>query len=472
MLAQHDSLADGPHVAGSAAQLAATAPPSPIADPSRATASPARGSNPSRPQPSASTNTQHAGRDPTRRSYSLAHESSKREPARTHTDTWASPCVASMRTDEPVRRRRLRYGRTMSLVEHARSLAATLPTRRAAHDAARQLDPEVITELRATGLFGCLLPRELGGSELDPASYVELLETLATGDAATAWVVMTASTSTLLAPYLDKATATAIWTPHSADGATNAPVLAGVFAPSGKLVDGTLTGRWAYASGCRHAAWFALGALADRHHVVCFVPARDVQIVDNWDTLGLAGTGSHDVVVEARAVSSAHVTSVFDRAPWATGALYQVPLFGLLAAGIAACGLGIARAALGHAAAKLASEREVPSPQLARYATLRADLDGARAYLRATCTRAARGPVDGVMRGELRLAASATAHRCAEVVRGAFHLGGGAAARTGHPLGNALRDIETVLTHRMVVDRVLPAAARAILGLGAIPPDL
>ena len=48
----------------------------------------------------------------------------------------------------------------------------------------------------------------------------------------------------------------------------------------------------------------------------------------------------------------------------------------------------------------------------------------------------------------------------------------GAAIRTGHPLQRALRDVETMVTHRMVGERVLPAAARAVLGLGALPPDL
>ena len=54
----------------------------------------------------------------------------------------------------------------------------------------------------------------------------------------------------------------------------------------------------------------------------------------------------------------------------------------------------------------------------------------------------------------------------------AFHIAGGASMRAGTPLNCALRDVETVLTHRMVVDRVLPAAGRALLGIGTPPPDL
>jgi alkylation response protein AidB-like acyl-CoA dehydrogenase len=300
---------------------------------------------------------------------------------------------------------------------------------------------------------------------------------------------MTASTSTLMAPYLPRATAEAIW-----GGAV--PFLAGVFAPTGKATadgDGVrLSGRWAFTSGSRHADWFAVGALtaatadAPPRHVVCFVPARDGRVVDNWDTLGLHGTGSHDLVVEDARVPASHVTSVFDRAPWADGPLYRVPLFGLLAVGIAACGLGIAHAALAEVATKLAAPASSgapgargdgpPSTLLHRYAELRARLDAARAYLTTTAAHAATaataGALDGALRGELRLAASFVAEQCAEVVRAAFHLGGGASIRAGSPLGAALRDVETMLTHRMVADRVRPAAARALLGVGPVPADL
>jgi len=362
---------------------------------------------------------------------------------------------------------------TSTLVERARSLGLDLASRRASHDAAHRLDDAVVTSLRDAGMFGALVPRELGGHELSPTDYVATLETLAMGDSATAWCVMTASTSTLLAAYLPRATADAIW---PSTGPT--PFLAGIFAPTGKLViDGEtarLSGRWSWASGSRHADWFVVGALAERRHVVCFVPPSAVRIVDNWDTLGLAGTGSHDLVIENAELPIASVTSVFDRAPWTAAPLYRVPIFGLLATGIAACALGIARSALDHVGQKLVADSA--TAMFASYAELRARLDAARAYLLATTTaafeRATQGAVEGVTRGELRLASSFVATSCAEVVRTAFHLGGGSSVRAGSVLGNALRDVETLLTHRMVADRVLPATARAMLGVGAVPPDL
>ena len=348
---------------------------------------------------------------------------------------------------------------------HARELAAL----RGEHEAEAQLSAFAVDAIRAARMLDGLVPKELGGLELPPLVYLEVIEALAAADPATGWCAMTAATSTLLAPYIDPELAATIWQ-------DKAPFLAGVFAPSGKVTleqNGVrLAGKWSYASGCRHAEWFVLGAIADGEHVVAVVPARDVTIVDNWDVLGLRGSGSHDVTVDVE-LPTHHLASVFGRPPWSDAPLYRVPLFGALACGVAACALGIA-----HHALEIALGREPAPAQLAIWARAWARVDASRAYLHATMIRATQHavvstlPADAATRGELRLAAVHVAHECADVVRELFRLGGGAAIRAGHPLNAALRDIETVLTHRMVAERVLPTAARALLGLGNRPADL
>ncbi len=344
-----------------------------------------------------------------------------------------------------------------------------LEQRRASHDAAKQLEPSVVGMLREHGFSNSLLPALLGGAELEPAEYIQVLEALARGDAATGWVTMTSSTSAMLAAYLPRTTASLLW-------GNSSPLLAGVFAPGGQLLDGVLNGYWSWASGSRHADWFAVGALFEKRHLVCFVPRACVRIVDNWDTLGLGGTGSHDIVIENVRIAADHTCSVFGATPWPGTPLYRVPVFGLLATGIASCALGIARAALDHAGARVKREKDPSSAQLACYARLHAQLAAARAYLIATATNvyaaAQRDRVDATARGELRLAAAYVTDQCAEVARGCFHLDGAAAVRANHPLQLALRDLEVIRTHRMVVDRVLPTAARALLDIGPPPPDL
>ncbi|HEY4178509.1 MAG TPA: hypothetical protein VGM90_16795 [Kofleriaceae bacterium] len=358
----------------------------------------------------------------------------------------------------------------MTLLEHARGVATLASAHRGAHEAAKQLSPEVVGALRETELLAVLAPTELGGHQTAPVDYIDVLSALAAGDPATAWCVMTCSTSTLLAPYFTPTAAEALW------NGKRAPFIAGVFAPMGKLAeDGTLRGRWSYTSGCRHADIIVVGALSGTRHVVCALPASAVTVIDNWDTLGLGGTGSHDVAIEA-AIDPDRVTSVFERRPWSTAPLYRVPLFGLLAIGIAGCALGIAEGSLAMLRAKL--DDKAASVMLAQYGELHAMHAAARAYLRDVATSAysraagSDAPLDAAMRGELRIAATHVAVRCADVVRGAFRLGGGASARRDSTLGASLRDIETLLTHRMIVDRVVPAAARAVVGIGTPPPDL
>lgn len=342
-------------------------------------------------------------------------------------------------------------------------MIAELAGRRASHDAAKQLDPEVVAVLRERYIHA-LVPSSIGGAELAPGDYVAMLEAIAESDSAAGWVTMTASTSAMLSAYLPRATAQRLW-------ANGTPMMAGVFAPGGQIVDGVLTGRWSWGSGSRHAEWFALGSLSDGKHVVAFVPAANVQIVENWDPLGLSGTGSHDLVVDRVPIAADHLCSVFTR-PWAETALYRVPVFGLLAVGIASCALGIGKAALGHAADRLRRDGEkVSTTALARYAELYAELAAARAYLVTTCNDVFSRGGDHVARGQLRLAASRATSSSLEVARGCFHLDGAAAVRANHPLQLALRDLEVVMTHKMVVERILPAAARALLG-GPAAPDL
>ena len=81
------------------------------------------------------------------------------------------------------------------------------------------------------------------------------------------------------------------------------------------------------------------------------------------------------------------------------------------------------------------------------------------------------GTVDDDLRGALRATAAHTAATCAELGRAAFHLVGGAAIGRASPIARAVADLEVLLTHRMVADRVLPTAARVLLGQAA-PADL
>ena len=115
------------------------------------------------------------------------------------------------------------------------------------------------------------------------------------------------------------------------------------YAPTGKAkaeVDGgyRLDGRWSFSSGCDHASWVLLGGIVtnDEGQPVDFctflLPASDYVIDDVWDTVGLRGTGSNDIVVDGafvpahRSLSFTNVTRCACPGQQVNeGPLYRIP---------------------------------------------------------------------------------------------------------------------------------------------------
>ena len=110
------------------------------------------------------------------------------------------------------------------------------------------------------GLFRLCVPTAVGGLEAHPATLTGVVEALAVGDAAAAWCVAVSATSGLLAGYLPAESARAIYAEPRA-------MVAGVFAPKGRAVTEQggfcVSGRWPFASGCRHAGWLMGGCVVD-----------------------------------------------------------------------------------------------------------------------------------------------------------------------------------------------------------------
>lgn len=120
-----------------------------------------------------------------------------------------------------------------SLLHEARSRRDALLELAPDIERERRVPESLATELSASGFYRMLVPASLGGGEVHPQVFVDVLEALGRGDGATAWTVMTGSTTGLLAAYLPRAGAEALFR----DPAT---IPAGVFAPMGRarVVDG------------------------------------------------------------------------------------------------------------------------------------------------------------------------------------------------------------------------------------------
>ena len=163
--------------------------------------------------------------------------------------------------------------------------------------------------------------------------------------------------------------------------------------------------------------------------------------------------------------------------PTVDAPLASFPNFTLLAIGVAAVTLGIAR----HALDELAELAHDKRPQFstrplarsgavqAQFATAKVGLRAARALLleevdRAWATILAGDHVDTRARVRIRLAGAHAASAAAAAVDAAFTMAGGTAVFASSPLQRCLRDVHVARQHIMVAPRLYETVGKLLLG--------
>src|SRR5262245_61636932 len=186
------------------------------------------------------------------------------------------------------------------LLAAARAVAPVVEAGVRDAERAGTLPAATVAALRGSGVFGMLLPRELGGLETDPVTAIEVLEEIARQDGSAGWCAGIGAISNAIMSSRMEGDAAA---KHVfARGA--ATVMAGGYVPRGEALrtDGgwQVRGRYAFGSGCRHADWIVAMGLEDgdpaRARAFC-LPPDQVEIHDNWQSSGLEGTASCDYSV-------------------------------------------------------------------------------------------------------------------------------------------------------------------------------
>ncbi|MEM1334540.1 MAG: acyl-CoA dehydrogenase family protein [Actinomycetota bacterium] len=347
-----------------------------------------------------------------------------------------------------------------------------------ADDAERQrrLPEPTVRALTDGGFMRMCLPSEYGGDELDPMTSTAIISALAYADGAAGWCSMIASTTSSMAAFLPEAGAREIYGDLRA-------VTGGVFAPNGigTVVDDgvTVSGRWAWGSGTQHCDWILGGARCDDQTFrLCWFPHDDVTFHDTWHTGGMRGSGSldyevGDVVVPHHRTMQPGVTT-----PRIDTALFRFPNFSLLAASVAAVGLGVARRALDEIVEIAEGKRpQYSSRTLAKQAYTQIELARAEGRLRATQaylsaslssaweTVSAGHDASLDQRTDIRLAAVHAASEAAAVADVAFTLAGGTAVYDTSVLGRCQRDAHVVTQHIQTAPKLYERVGRLRLGL-------
>jgi alkylation response protein AidB-like acyl-CoA dehydrogenase len=338
-------------------------------------------------------------------------------------------------------------------------------------EADRRLDPELAQTFGEAGIWRMCTPGEVGGLELPLDETLTIIEALSRADGAVGWCAMIAGTSGIVFAYLDPAVSRSLLDPTTCT--------CGVVAPSGRAVgvDGgfRVSGRWAFGSNVWSADLMALSVLTDDDPPLrtVLLPATDYEILDTWHTSGLRGTGSHDVVVDDVFVPYERVT-ILGEARTVDGPLYEFPVFGLLALGVATVCLGIARGSIDElkslAAGKTPTGSRRPlalrSHTQMEVAKATAELDAARAFVfNAVADSWGHGEVSLDERVSLRLAATHAARTSAYVVDRMYDLGGGSSIYESSKLQRDFRDIHAATQHLVVSPSTYELTGRVLLGV-------
>lgn len=375
----------------------------------------------------------------------------------------------------------------MTLLTRARGLAPLIEREADRSEADATLAPAVVEAFHESGLFGLMVPKELGGGEADLPTVLEVYEEVCRSDGSAGWTLLAnATTSAFAGAYTGAAAIEAMF------GGERIPVAAGQFSPRGSAIrEGhgfTVAGRYSFGSGSAHAGWIGGGALElrDGELVVSdagtpvirafFVPRERVTFLGNWDVMGLAGTGSYDYEVPEQTVDEAFTFDLVNAEARRGGPVYRLGVLGLTAAGHAAFALGVGKRAMEELTRIVRTKHRLGADplrdqQLFRhdYAMHDAAVHAARAFVFESFA-AAQDALDAgddptpEQRQRLRQATTYATRVVTDAVRFAYTAAGSDALRPS-VLQRCFRDIHAATQHLVVDNNTFTETTRVLLGL-------
>lgn len=163
-----------------------------------------------------------------------------------------------------------------------------------------KLPDEVIEKIKEAGFQKLLRPKAYGGQNLDYHTFGDIIRTVANYSVSAAWLTYFCIIHETWPAFLPKQGRDEL---YGSDA-----LMADVFAPVGKVTDDgegyRLSGMWNFCSGILWCDWVALGAVhkmqdaAEPELSLFIVNKKELEVITNWDTIGLRGTGSNAVKVD------------------------------------------------------------------------------------------------------------------------------------------------------------------------------
>lgn len=290
-------------------------------------------------------------------------------------------------------------GSAQEAIAKVRALLPEIEQADTGADSNRRLDAGVVDRMRASGLFGLVMPRNLGGSELGFADLVRVAAEIGAVSGSAAWIFgVLAGHSWLINLFPEQAQRDVMGDPTTLIGT--------VFRLGGDVVeegDGyRLTGgNGKFCSGIDYATWVIIGNAVKKADGTVeprffVVPKTDIEVIDDWQTMGMRATGSRSIQIDSAFIPAHRSCSLADMLAGSTpgakhheGAVYRMPFSNIAPFSIVGAPLGMAKGMVTRFAGELGAKLDGASPlevaeqsaTLARIAEVDAHIDAALALV-------------------------------------------------------------------------------------------
>lgn len=343
---------------------------------------------------------------------------------------------------------------------------------------------DVIDKLKQIGVYRALVPKRFGGNEWSPKQFCELIEQLSKADGSVGWVASFGMSPAYLGS-LPEATLAQLY-----KDSPDIVFAGGIFPPQPAEItdDGVVvSGRWKFSSGCMGADIVGVGISPQKDNEaqglprMAVMPANKAQIDMTWDTVGLKGTGSHDLVVKDVLVAK-EWTFVRGEPSKLPEPFFKYPSLSLATQVLTVVGIGVAAAAieefqkLAPGKSSITGGAEIASRPVTQYefAQVEAEFKAARVWFYDTMqivwneVLAGRTPTAEQI-SDMRLSCTHVARVCARVTRKIQMLAGMTAIYTHNPFSRFVNDTNVVTQHAFMGDATLQNAGLVSFGMKPAP---
>ena len=375
-------------------------------------------------------------------------------------------------------------------IARAQTIAPFAQRNAQAAEALRRLPEENIKAIQDSGLMPLMRPRLFGGYEADWMTQIDCVSEVARFCGSTGWCMTFMIQHQVFLSLFPEEAQRYVYERH-AD-----PMILTSFNPLGqvKAVTGgfEISGRWRFASVGDYCQWAILGGQiktedgATRRFNMLLKPEQ-FRIERVWDSLGLKGSGSNDVIVEPTFVPESFTyrldEAMMGRAPGASlheGMLYRTPFVFSMGFAVMTPMHGIARGVHESFVAFINGRAAGPRGKASEMAQVQSAIGESRAEIDLAYLITEKMSATTFGGGKLTREDAVRQRRDMVLVRNLlrtavdrlFELSGAHGLENDVPLQRHWRDLHAIFHHSQWTAPAMQIAGRDALGLPPLPSDV